>query len=232
MKNTMNWRFGLALAAIFGLYGSFYSFDFLAGRKAHAEEKVAPQAEMKQGEMVKDIKSLNAEGPLKDIPMGKKDAPVTIIEYSSMTCPHCAHFHEKIMPDLKRKYIKTGKMRYIIREFPLDNLAVAGFMLARCKSDKYNEIVEDLYAHQDEWAFVKNPIQKLKERAKKFGFTDDSFMACLRDQALLDKIVKVRDKASKQFQVNSTPTLFVNGKLLKGASDIRQVEELMGDKAK
>ncbi len=235
MKITGKLMLYAALAIAPVLTGSFLALDLPAGQPVNAQDATAPaKPEMKQGDMVGDIKSLNAEGPLKDNVIGKKNAPVTIIEYSSLTCPHCARFHEKVYPVLKKKYIDTGKVRYIVREFPLDNLAVAGFMLARCKNDKYNKIVEHLYKHQEEWAFVKKPLEKLKEQAKSkgIGFTDESFMTCLRDQALLDKIVKIREKASDEFQVNSTPTLFVNGKLLRGAGDIRQIEELMGDKAK
>jgi protein-disulfide isomerase len=226
MKTIMKWRFGMALAVGFGMLGSALVLNLPAGQPVLAKE------EIKQGESVKDVKGLHAQGELKDMALGKKDAPVTIIEYSSLTCGHCANFHKNVLPDLKKKYIDTGKVRYIIREFPLDNLAVAGFMLARCKSDKYNEIVENLYAHQEEWAFVKNPLEKLKERAKNMGFTDETFLTCLRDQALLDKIVKVREKASKDYQVNSTPSLFVNGKFLRGASTIKEIEKLMGDAAK
>lgn len=225
MKNNKNWRFSIALAAGFGLLAASFALNLPAGDPALAQD-------MKQGESVKDVKGLHTSGELKDIALGKDDAPVTIIEYSSLTCGHCANFHKNVLPELKSKYIDTGKVRYVLREFPLDNLAVAGFMLARCKSDKYNEIVEDLYLHQEEWAFVKNPLEKLKARAKKSGYTDETFLTCLRDQSLLDKIVKVREKASKDYKVSSTPTLFVNGKLLRGASHIRQIEELMGDLAK
>ena len=225
MKNTSKMRFSVAMAAIFALIGAAYTLNLPAGEPVQAQK-------MKQGESVKDVNDLHADGILKDMAVGKADAPVTIIEYSSLTCPHCASFHKNVLPELKSKYIDTGKVRYVVREFPLDNLAVAGFMLARCKSDKYNEIVEDLYMNQEAWAFVKDPLEKLKERAKKAGYTDDSFNSCLRDQALLDKIVKVREKASNVFKVTSTPTLFVNGKLLRGASHLRQIEELMGDKAK
>ncbi len=228
MKHIRKWRFGLAVAVGFALLGGSFALNFPAGIPANAQQK----AEMQQGDLVKDVKELHAEGDLKDMVVGKKDAPITIIEYSSLTCGHCANFHKNILPDLKKKYIDTGKVRYVIREFPLDNLAVAGFMLARCKSEKYNEIVEDLFAHQEKWAFVKDPIAQLRARVKKAGFTDESFNACLRDQALIDKIVKVREKASKDYQVNSTPTLFVNGRLLRGPSHIRQIEELMGEAAK
>ncbi len=225
MINTTKIRFSIVLAAAMALVGAAYTLNLPVGQPLQAQE-------MKQGDTVPDVKDLHAEGVLKDIAVGKADAPVTVIEYSSLTCPHCASFHKNVLPELKSKYIDTGVVRYIVREFPLDNLAVAGFMLARCKSDKYNEIVEDLYKHQEAWAFVKNPLEKLKERAKKAGYTDESFNACLRDQALLDKIVQVREKASSVFKVPSTPTIFVNGKLLRGASHLRQIEELMGDKAK
>jgi len=228
MKTNINWRAGVPMAALIALFGVFFTLDFPSGKSVSAQEK----AEIKQGEMLKNVAELNKEGALKDIVQGKEGAPNTVIEYSSLTCPHCAHFHEKILPGLKSKYIKTGKLRYIVREFPLDNLAVAGFMLARCKEDRFYDIIEDLYAHQDDWAFVKNPIEKLKARMKKFGYTDETFLSCLRDQSLLDRIVKVRDKASKSFGVDSTPTLFVNGRLLKGANALSQIEELMNKKAK
>jgi protein-disulfide isomerase len=192
-----------------------------AGADAHDHEHPA------DGQMVADVNKLHAEGALPDMAQGKKDAPITIIEYSSLTCPHCANFHKNILPALRKKYVDTGKVRYILREFPFDSLAAAGFMLARCKSDKYDEIIEDLYAHQDEWAFVKNPLAKLRERAKKHGYDDKSFIACLRDQKLLDKITLVRNLASKEFGVDSTPTLFVNGRQIKGPSSLGQIEELM-----
>jgi protein-disulfide isomerase len=220
IKKTSKWK----LAAVFGLFGAFAAFNMPAAEYAHAQEKI------QDGQSVKDVESLHKEGALKDIARGNKDAPMTIIEYSSLTCGHCANFHKKVLPDLKSKYIDTGKARYIVREFPLDNLSVAAFMLARCKEDKYSDIVENLYAHQEEWAFAKNPLEKLKERAKTLGYTDESFMSCLRDQALLDKIVSVRDLASKEFGVTSTPTLFVDGKIIRGPSHISQIEEAMGDK--
>ena len=114
-------------------------------------------------------------GPHGDVVLGSDKAPVTIIEYASMTCPHCAHFSETTFPELKKRYIDTGKVRFIFREFPLDPLAAAGFMLARCAGkDKYMPMVETLFAKQDDWV-VKDPIEPLKAIAKQFGFTDESF---------------------------------------------------------
>jgi protein-disulfide isomerase len=133
-----------------------------------------------------------------------------------MTCPHCAHFSAETFPELKKRYIDTGKVRFIFREFPLDPLAAAGFMLARCAGkDKFMPIVETLFAKQDQWV-VKDPVPPLEDIAKQFGFTDESFKQCLTNQKVLDSIQAVRDRAADKLGVNSTPTFFVNGKKLVG----------------
>jgi len=155
-------------------------------------------------------------GPAGDIMIGSDKAPVTIIEYASMTCPHCAHFEETTLPELKKRYIDTGKVRYVMREFPLDALAAAGFMLARCAGpDKYESVVETLFAKQPDWV-VQKPIPPLMAIAKQFGFTEESFNACLANQKVLDDIQAVRDHAVNKLAVNSTPTFFINGKRLVG----------------
>jgi protein-disulfide isomerase len=155
-------------------------------------------------------------GPDGDVMIGSDKAPVTIIEYASMTCPHCAHFEETTLPELKKRYIDTGKVRYVMREFPLDALAAAGFMLARCAGpDKYESVVETLFAKQPDWV-VQKPIPPLMAIAKQFGFTEDSFNACLANQKVLDDIQAVRDHAVNKLAVNSTPTFFINGKRLVG----------------
>ena len=155
-------------------------------------------------------------GPGGDIMIGSDKAPVTIIEYASMTCPHCAHFEETTLPELKKRYIDTGKVRYVMREFPLDALAAAGFMLARCAGpDKYETVVETLFAKQPDWV-VQQPIAPLMAIAKQFGFTEESFNQCLANQKVLDNIQAVRDRASEKLGVNSTPTFFINGKRLQG----------------
>jgi protein-disulfide isomerase len=162
-------------------------------------------------------------GPDGDIMIGSDKAPVTIIEYASMTCPHCAHFSETTFPELKKRYIDTGKVRYTLRAFPLDALAAAGFMLARCGgNDKYMPIVETLFAKQADW-IVKEPLPPLKEIAKQFGITEDDFNKCLANQKLLDAIQAVRDHAVQKLGVNSTPTFFINGKKLVGDVSIDQM---------
>jgi protein-disulfide isomerase len=156
------------------------------------------------------------EGPEGDVALGSEKAPVTVIEYASMTCPHCAHFSETTFPELKKRYIETGKVRFIFREFPLDALAAAGFMLARCAGkDKFLPIIETLFAKQADWV-VQKPIEPLKAIAKQFGFTEESFNQCLANQKVLDSIQAVRDRAAEKLLVNSTPTFFINGKRLVG----------------
>ena len=162
-------------------------------------------------------------GPGGDIMIGSDKAPVTVIEYASMTCPHCAHFEETTLPELKKRYIDTGKVRYVMREFPLDALAAAGFMLARCAGpDKYETVVETLFAKQPDWVTQK-PIEPLMAIAKQFGFTEESFNACLANQKVLEDIQAVRDHAVSKLGVNSTPTFFVNGKRLVGDVSIEQL---------
>ena len=172
-----------------------------------------------------DAADLAKAGPDGDVVLGSDKAPVTIIEYASMTCPHCAHFSENTFPELQKRYIDTGKVRFIFREFPLDALAAAGFMLARCAgNDKYMPMVETLFAKQADWV-VKEPLPPLKEIAKQFGMTEDSFNACLANQKGLDAIQAVRDHAVDKLGVNSTPTFFINGKKFIGDLTMDQISK-------
>ena len=187
------------------------------GGSARAEDKV-------------DTADLMKAGALPDMVMGNADAPVTIIEYASMTCPHCAHFQETTFPELKKQYIDTGKVRYIFREFPLDNLAAAAFMLARCAgkddSSKYFAIIDTMFKQQRQWA-VEKPIPPMLAIAKQAGFTEQSFDACLANQEVLDGIEKVRQRAIKQYKVESTPTFFINGTKLAGALSLEEMAKVI-----
>ena len=162
-------------------------------------------------------------GPLPDIVLGKADAPVTIIEYASMTCPHCAHFHETTYPELKKRYIDTGKVRFIFREFPLDPLAAGASMLARCADkEKFYPLIETLFQQQTKWA-VEKPIPQLMAIAKQAGMSEQTFNACLSDQKMLDAMQAEQKRATEKFGVNSTPTLFVNGKKHVGGVSIEDM---------
>ena len=166
-------------------------------------------------------------GPLGDMSLGDEKAPVTIIEYASMTCPHCANFHETTYPELKRKYIDTGKVRFIFREFPLDQLAAAAFMLARCGGkERYFPMVETLFQQQRTWA-VQRPLQPLMAIGKQAGLSESGFNECLKNQQVLDGIEDVRKRAAEKLNVQSTPTFFVNGKQLRGAATLAEFEKEM-----
>jgi len=169
--------------------------------------------------------NVNTPSPLGDIALGPADARVTIIEYASMTCPHCAAFSVQTFPKLKEKYIDTGKVKYIMREYPLDGLAAAAFMLARCGGpDKYYPLIETLFAQQQKWA-VREPIPPLLAIAKQAGFTQQSFEACLANQKVLEGIEWVRNRATEKFKVDATPTFFINGEMHRGEMSLDEMEK-------
>jgi protein-disulfide isomerase len=168
---------------------------------------------------------LMAAGPLPDMELGKPDAPVTMIEYASMTCPHCAHFNEATFPELKKRLIETGKVRFIFREFPLDPLAAAASALARCApKENYFPMVETLFETQRDWIPVQNRVDKLREIAKQAGIKQDDFEACLKNDKITKGIEDTRERASSKFGVQSTPTFFINGKKFSGVMSIEDVE--------
>ena len=165
--------------------------------------------------------------PLGDRVLGKDDAPVTVIEYASMTCPHCAHFAETTYPELKKRYIDTGKVRYIFREFPLDPLAAGASMMARCADkDKFYPLIETLFQQQRQWA-VEKPIPNLLALAKQAGMSEQTFNTCLSDQKMLDAMQAEQKRATDKFGVNSTPTIFVNGKKVVGGVGIEDLAKLI-----
>jgi len=181
-----------------------------------------------QAQSAVSVDKLMAKGPLPDITVGNKDAKVTLVEYASMSCPHCANFHKNVYPKLKKKYIDEGKVLMILREFPLNEIAIAVSMLTRCAgdNDKTVALVDVYYEHQDKWLVRGNAEKKLFELAKQAGFTRESFQKCLSDEKLYANLVKQRDIASKDFGVNRTPSFFVNGQPVTG--DILNIDTFAG----
>ena len=178
------------------------------------------------------VAELMAPNALPDIAEGKADAPVTIVEYASMTCTHCAAFHQNVYGDLKKNYIDTGKVRFILREFPLDPLATAAFMLAReLGDDKRDAAINLLFSQQKNWAFIDKPLDGLANVLKQTGMGQERFEAILKDQALYEKVNKVRDRAAEKFGVNSTPTFFVNGEKYTGEVTLADIDKIIAAKS-
>lgn len=175
-----------------------------------------------------DNAALLQPGPLGDVWLGPADAKCTIIEYASMTCPHCAKFQKETWPELRKRYIDTGKVRFTLREFPLDPLATAGFMLARCEGDKmYYPITDLLFDQQQGWAFTQKPVDNLEQMLKQAGYTKDKFEACLKNEKIYAGINAVKQRGMDVFKVDSTPTFFINGTRYTGEQTIEAMEKVI-----
>jgi len=163
---------------------------------------------------------------LPDMALGQSKAPITIIEYSSLTCPHCADFEENVLPMLQTKYIDTGKVRFVSREFPLDIQAAAASMLARCAANgdapKYFEATTMLFKQQR--PLMERTTDTLKAVGGRFGLTAEAVEACVKDQALLDKLTADQQFAFDELKVDATPTFFINGERLRGAMSFEEFE--------
>jgi protein-disulfide isomerase len=174
------------------------------------------------------VADLMQPGPLGDRWVGPESAKCTIVEYASLTCTHCAHFHAETWPKLKERYVDKGLVRFTLREFPLDPLATAGFMLARADDGaKYYPITDLLFDQQRAWAFVDKPLDALQAMMRQAGFSKEKFEATLKDQKLYDAVNAVKDRAYKTFKVDSTPTFFINGARFPGALSIDELEKVI-----
>ena len=150
--------------------------------------------------------------------LGKPDAPITIVEYASLTCPHCAHFQAEVLPEIKKQWIDTGKAKLVLRDFPLDEEALRAAMIARCAPPaRYYAFADTFFAAQDKWVRERDYQGALAKLARLGGMGKEEFDACLRNKQLEDSIVESRFVASKTLDVNSTPTFFINGNKFTGA---------------
>jgi protein-disulfide isomerase len=176
----------------------------------------------------RDLSSLDQPPELGERVLGDADAPVTIIEYASATCPHCARFHVDTFPTLKEEFIDTGKVRFVFREFPFDDLALAAFMLARCApEERFFPIVDVLFEEQQSW--TQSPREELLKIARMAGFTEDSFNQCLENEEIAEGILEIRSTGAEQYGVNSTPTFFVNGTVIEGNQPIERFREAIAE---
>ena len=166
-------------------------------------------------------------GPLPEISVGDPSG-VVVIEYGSLTCPHCAHFDKDVWPAFKANYVDTGKVRYIFREYSRNKLDVAAFMLARCTGDdKAFAAIQLLFANQEQWAFVEKPIDALATTLRPTGMTRDALIACLNNQAMANSLVQIAQSADEKYNIQGTPTFIIDGKIYGGALSIDDLNAIV-----
>ncbi len=202
--------------------------DILLGAAAAGAASLA--APMAQAQATLNLAEVLAAGNplLPDLVYGSADAKVTIVEYASMTCSHCARFHNEVFPELKTKYVETGKVRFIFRNFVLNPLDTAASMLSYCgPAERRGAFIEFLFKQQEKWAFTNTPLDALLQAARQAGFTQESFNACLQRQDLYGALNATKDKAADGFKVNSTPTLIINGQVHRGALSMPELDRIL-----
>lgn len=160
--------------------------------------------------------------------MGDPNAPVAMVEYASLTCPHCANFHNNILAEIKKTYIDTGKVKLVYRDFPLNEPALRAAQLARCiPPQNFFGMIDLLYRNQEDWAFVADPVAELGKIAGAAGIDDAKFDACLKDQAMADFIVARAQEGQEKFGVASTPHFFINGRKIVGAQPFEEFDKVI-----
>ena len=174
-----------------------------------------------------DMATVLKPGPLPELAMGEASG-VPVVEYGSLTCPHCATFSREVFPELKKDYIDTGKVRFIFREFPRNPLDVAAFVLARCVGDdKTYAAIELLFSQQDKWAFVDKPLEPLIAAMRPTGLTQDQAMTCLKNQEKADAIVAIGKRANEEIKLTGTPTFVIDGKVYGGELSLDQLKAIL-----
>lgn len=162
--------------------------------------------------------------------MGKKDAPVTMVEYSSLTCSHCAAFHKETLPQIKKAYIDTGKVRLVYQDFPLGTLALAAAMLARCSGDgRYFGMLEVLFRSQVTWARSDNPLAELELVVRFGGLSKADVGECLNNEGLMNAIQQRAAAAQDKLGINSTPSFVIDGKVFAGALSFAEFQKILDE---
>jgi protein-disulfide isomerase len=174
-----------------------------------------------------DMAAVLKPGTLPELSIGDASG-VPVVEYGSLTCPHCATFSREVFPELKKDYIDTGKVRFIFREFSRNPLDIAAFVLARCVGDdKALAAIELLFSEQDKWAFVDKPLEPLIAAMRPTGLSRDQAMACLKDQSKVDAVAAVGKRAIEEMKMNGTPTFVIDGKVYGGELSMDQLRAIL-----
>ena len=212
----------MALASLRRLaFAAVFSVAALAANGAFAAA-AAPEPDR-----TVDMATVLKPGSLPELAVGNPSG-IPVIEYGSLTCPHCATFSREVFPELKKDYIDTGKVRFIFREFSRNSLDVAAFLLARCVGDdKAFAAIELLFSEQDKWAFVDKPLEPLIAAMRPAGLTHDQAMACLKDKSKADAIVAITKRATDEIKMTGTPTFVIDGKVYGGELTIDQLKAIL-----
>lgn len=239
----------LVLAALLGLaaiivknYATKTSFKFDKNEETEIEHHDQDKVNEAVNEAAEKNRVVKNSELLKILPgdfiYGDKSAPLTMIEYASLSCPHCAMFYREAFEKLKTEYIDTKKVKFIYRDFPLNQQALSAAMVARCivdeeqtdKSARYYSTIKALFKTQDVWAFDQKYLEKLEAVARLDGMSPDSFSNCINNSKLQNKILQDRLDAAKLLQLRSTPTFFVNGEVLEGYVDYLTIKKAIEKK--
>ena len=204
----------LAFAALFSV-SALAAHDALAATPAPEPDRTL------------DMATVLKPGSLPELVTGDASG-VPVVEYGSLTCPHCATFSREVFPELKKDYIDTGKVRFIFREFSRNPLDVAAFVLARCVGDdKAYAAIELLFSQQDKWAFVDKPLEPLIAAMRPTGLSHDQAMACLKDQSKVDAVAAIGKRANDEIKLTGTPTFVIDGKVYGGELSMDQLRAII-----
>jgi len=231
MQNIWVWVVGIVVSAGAGvaIYNVVDSGDRRVRQPVRQEAPAAaPAAQTAQTAQVTVPSPAEtfAEVPVRngEYYLGKQSAPVTIVEYASKTCPHCANFHNNVLPTIKTEYIDTGKVRLVYRDFPLDQLALRAAMMARCAGkDRYFGFVSALFSTQNKWARDTDPIAALARIGLLGGMSQAEFDACMKNQEVADTVLNLRLEGDKTYHVSSTPTIIIGGEKYDGGLNVAQM---------
>ena len=215
-------------------------YDAKSSKEAKIEKRAQDKVSAEVNKAAKAAKEVHKNSGLleelsSDYILGNKFAPVTIIEYASLSCPHCAAFSRESFNKINEEYIKTGKAKFIFRNFPLNQSALSAAVFAKCQADadeensvtKYYDVIKALFKSQDSWAFDEKYLDRLESIAKLDGMSSDDFKKCMDDKGLQNKILSARMETAQELQIKSTPSFFINGEISEGYIDYKTLKTII-----
>ena len=237
--NTKNLARKIIFVVIF--LAAVIGFGIFAKNAVNKENQIssmkAAQAASEQQEKKSDVAGSDlSKAQEGDIVLGDQSATVTMIEYASLSCPHCASFYSEAFSSVKAEYIDTKKVKFIYRDFPLNQPALNAAMVAIChykntqSAEKYHDFIRILFRTQESWAFVPDFVNRLASIAKLDGMSEEVFSSCLKDTKLQESILKSRLDSAKELEIQSTPSFVINGELVNGFGGLTEIKKILDRK--